>query len=237
VGGRPAGSLGALAVLSFGRGKGRTGGRGGALLVNDGSRSAAAQHAAGQLLAPSGPARDLGVLAALLWLGRPSLYWLPVLLPGLHLGETLYRPAWPGSELPPALAAVVLSVWETALTEAGLRRGVAARWVEALAGMPGVDPISIPAGVQPGWLRFPIRARGTSLASLRSPEARRHGVMPGYPRSLAQLSRPILNPGASFAGADTLVTECLTLPTHRMVDSRDIRAVARMSVAARSRAG
>ena len=34
LGGRPAGSLGRYAVLSFGRGKGMTGGRGGALLLN-----------------------------------------------------------------------------------------------------------------------------------------------------------------------------------------------------------
>ncbi len=33
--GRPAGAHGALGVLSFGRGKGVTGGKGGALLVND----------------------------------------------------------------------------------------------------------------------------------------------------------------------------------------------------------
>jgi perosamine synthetase len=237
VGGRPAGSLGSLAVLSFGRGKGRTGGRGGALLVRDANLSAATRRAAGQLLPPFGPARDLGVLAALLLLGRPSLYWLPVLVPGLHLGETLYRPAWPGSELPAALAAVVLTVWEPALAEAERRRGVAARWLEVLKGMPDVDPISISSGVRPGWLRFPLRARGSALDTLRSAAARRHGVMPGYPSSLAQLQRAILNPEASFRGAGTLVTECLTLPTHRMVGSRDITAVARMLGRSRSSAG
>ncbi len=228
LGGRPVGGSGDLAVLSFGRGKGRTGGRGGALLVNDVKLSPAVRRAAEQLHPPSGAARDLGVLAALLWLGRPSLYCLPMMLPGLHLGETLYRPSWPGSELPAALAAVVLRVWELALEEAEVRSRNTGRWLEALEGIADVHPISVSSRVQPGRLRFPIRARGRALTALRSAEARRHGVMPGYPSTLAQLPRPILNAEASFGGADTLVTECLTLPTHRMVDSRDIAAVARM---------
>ena len=59
--GRPAGAHGALGVLSFGRGKGVTGGKGGALLVNEPSlqaAAAAAWEASTGIRTPRGSLRD-----------------------------------------------------------------------------------------------------------------------------------------------------------------------------------
>ncbi|MCU0622035.1 MAG: DegT/DnrJ/EryC1/StrS family aminotransferase, partial [Gemmatimonadales bacterium] len=77
IGDRPLGSLGSLGVLSFGRGKGRTGGGGGALLANDARGAALLAEARGRV---GRARRGLGPMVGLTaqWLlGRPSLYWIP----------------------------------------------------------------------------------------------------------------------------------------------------------------
>ena len=239
LGGRPVGSSGDLAVLSFGRGKGRTGGRGGALLVNDLQRAPAVLREGERLLPRTGSAGDLVVLGALwapgfvdghthfaLWaLGRPSLFWLPAMLPGLHLGETIYkRPAQPAA-LPRAAAAVILAIWHLAESEAGVRRENVVRWLDALQDTRDLVLVIAPAGAESGWLRLPVRARGVTRMSLLGEVARAHGVMPGYPRTLADLSRPISNPDATFAGAEELAAGCVTLPTHRLLADRDVNSI------------
>src|SRR5207244_6487942 len=87
--GAPVGSAGALSVLSFGRGKGWTGGRGGALLMRrfplDGHLATARSPGLSHELAALGSATAQSLL------GRPALYRLPAAIPFLHLGETRYR--------------------------------------------------------------------------------------------------------------------------------------------------
>jgi dTDP-4-amino-4,6-dideoxygalactose transaminase len=223
--GRPLGSYGDLAVLSFGRGKGRTGGRGGALLVNDLRCAPAVLLQADRVLPPSGGAADLVMLGALWALGRPSLFWLPAMLPGLHLGETVYRPPGQPAGLPHAAAAVILAIWDLAELEAGVRRANVVRWLHALRGTTDLVPVTAPAAAQSGWLRLPVCVRGVARAALLGDAARVHGVMPGYPRTLAHLSRPIRNPTASRTGAEDLVATCLTLPTHRQLADRDVTSI------------
>ena len=225
LGGRPVGSSGDLAILSFGRGKGRTGGRGGALLVNNLRCAPAVLREAERLLPRAGGAGDLVVLGALWALGRPSLFWLPAMMPGLHLGETVYRRPGLFAVLPRAAAAVILAIWDLAESEAAVRRANVARWLKALQGTTDLVPVAAPTAAESGWLRLPIRAHGVARASLLGEAARAHGVMPGYPRTLAHLSRPIRNPTASYTGAEDLVATCLTLPTHRLLADRDVTAI------------
>src|SRR5205085_6679 len=93
--GRRLGSLGELAVVSFGRGKGLCASGGGALLTsreNDEDRLAANLGDVER----SAPQRGWSGLAkgAIQWaLGRPSVYALPSMLPWLHLGEMVYHAA------------------------------------------------------------------------------------------------------------------------------------------------
>src|SRR5439155_271560 len=87
--GAPVGSAGALSVLSFGRGKGWTGGRGGALLIRRFPLDAGVggSRAAG----PFDELAALGTGVAQCVLGRPAVYRLPAALPLLHLGETRFH--------------------------------------------------------------------------------------------------------------------------------------------------
>jgi perosamine synthetase len=108
--GRPLGAFGPLTVLSFGRGKGTTGGRGGALLAtaDAGASMVTAVTTAGasQWGVPGGLG-DLTRAAAQWLLGRPSLYSLPASVPGLRLGETIYHPAHEPESLSRAAAVLV----------------------------------------------------------------------------------------------------------------------------------
>ncbi|HEX2189574.1 MAG TPA: hypothetical protein VHG51_11780, partial [Longimicrobiaceae bacterium] len=69
-----------------------------------------------------------------------------------------------------------------------------------------------------GWLRLPLRVPG-GMGAL--PErARRLGVAPSYPTTLAELPRlrPLLaGPERRWPGAEALARELVTLPTHSRV--------------------
>ena len=216
--GRPLGTYGSLGVLSFGRGKGRTGGGGGALIANDELGERILAHTVGQLSGRRSGLLELVQLAAQWWFGRPALYGLPAALPWLGLGETLYKEPWIPQPMPVAAAAALLANWKESKVEEGRR----IRWnppseiawgqARFLEGMP--DEAS------PGWLRFPlmVEQRDALDRSLR----RELGLANGYPTSLAELPAvaELLLHGQHHAGARLLAKSLVTLPTHRYVKRR-----------------
>jgi dTDP-4-amino-4,6-dideoxygalactose transaminase len=88
--GRALGMLASISTLSFGRGKGWTGGEGGALLLR--GDMADAELGSIQLPSVAREARTVMALAVQWALGRPALYGIPRSIPGLGLGETQYHP-------------------------------------------------------------------------------------------------------------------------------------------------
>ena len=117
VAGRPVGGGGDYGILSFGRGKGRTGGAGGAVFAS----SPPAERRLRDIAARLAPSRtELPGYLALLgqyWLGRPSLYWIPASLPWLRLGQTIYRPPPELRRMAQRSAAVLEAVWDLSLAE------------------------------------------------------------------------------------------------------------------------
>ncbi|HEU4700631.1 MAG TPA: DegT/DnrJ/EryC1/StrS family aminotransferase [Gemmatimonadales bacterium] len=228
-GDRPAGALGSLGVLSFGRGKGMTGGGGGALLANDerGLRALATVRAERTPAAGRG-LRPLAASVAQWILARPALYGLPAALPFLGLGETHYRePAAPGA--PPAFILGTLERTRAlAAEEAAVRRRHAARLLDVLAALPAgsLRPVAGAPGAVPGWLRLPVVVLGdASQDEGRLAAGRRLGIMPGYPRALADLPAlrvRLANPGEGLAGARCLTDRLLTLPTHGRLRAGDL---------------
>lgn len=222
--GRPAGTHGALGVLSFGRGKGVTGGSGGALLVNDEGLLAAVDL---EWQATTGPREPQGsikgfVLLTAQWLfGRPSLYWMPASLPFLGLGETTYKAPHPVGGISTFAAGVLSRTLLLLPAEVKIRRLNASRLLCQVA---GVRPMSHAPGWDAGWLRLPVvlqhKVDGVLTVSLV-----RLGVMRGYPRSLADLegfgSRR-MNELQEFPGARLLVDQLATIPTHRFVRSAGV---------------
>lgn len=217
--GRLAGGFGDLSILSFGRGKGTTGGRGGALMAADPSWLAK--------LAPH--LRALGVTSECGWgdltrataqwlLGRPTVYGLPTAIPGLRLGQMVYRPACEPASISRAAAALVRSALRIDPEEIACRRRNAAELEAAAREGFGVFAIRAIAGAEPGYLRFAVldSAARSAVAAL--------GITRGYPRSLYEQKelRPLLHPGEREPSGGRHIRESLfTLPAHGLLTARD----------------
>jgi dTDP-4-amino-4,6-dideoxygalactose transaminase len=225
---RPAGALGTLGILSFNRGKGVTGGMGGALLGfgSEGSRILAALADRVESAPPGGKAL-LSCLGQWM-LGRPSLYGLPRALPFLRMGETVYKHPTPMRALPDASAGVLRHTLALAEGEVGTRCRNAARLLDTLLDGTAIQTIDPLPGCSPSYLRLPVLLRGSARQKAASASARRLGVVAGYPRPLnrlPQLATRALNASRPFHGAEQLVEELHTLPTHGRLGGRDVAAL------------
>lgn len=227
VRGAPCGSLGPVSVLSFGRGKGLTGGAGGALLANDAAGERIVRLARGMVRGTRSGWSELLRTAAQWVLARPSLYGIPAALPFLRLGETLYHPPSPPQTLSHASAHILREVWSASVRASTTRRAHAIRLLAAadLESWAAVQPVPETA---PGYLRLPLRTIQARDAVLDS-RARRLGIMPGYPLPLAELPRfrdRCVN-RTELPGARLLATSLITLPTHELLTEDDLTALER----------
>ncbi len=218
--GAPAGTGADFIVLSFGRGKGWTGAGGGALLSDQ------------QLLAQTQIdglsklqfMRELKTLlkAVSQWvLGRPALYGLPAALPFLRLGETVYHPPTPPAPMTRTSAFLLLAGELEAGHEVLHRRRNAGEYSRALAAAGPAVTALIGARLDDsaGALRYPVRVRD-GWAGQAGTAAAKMGVAAGYPTTLRELPalQPLLrNAGDPLPGAELLVRELITLPTHAQV--------------------
>ena len=220
--GKSLGALGAISTLSFGRGKGWTGGSGGAVLVRglEGLAWPALDAA---------PPVDFGTVVRLdaqFLLGRPALYWLPRSLPGLDLGETVYHPPRRPTALSRAAAAAALATRDGSVAEAGRRRA-AGEWLHGqIAENRALRAIAISGDgdSSPGFLRFPALAQRGFAGFASETTALRAGIAPSYPRALGdlpELAPQLLREESHFPGASRLVEELITLPAHSLLSARD----------------
>ncbi|UCG85492.1 MAG: DegT/DnrJ/EryC1/StrS aminotransferase family protein [Gemmatimonadota bacterium] len=224
-GGVPLGAFGAVAVLSFGRGKGVTGGSGGALLTTQRSGRELVQHATPQVAVRHRGVRHLVGATAQWVLGSPSVYGIPASLPFLRLGETIYRDPAPPASITPTAAAVLSRTWAAAERESVCRKQNARQLLQSVEQSQWMDSIAPPPRAEPGYLRLPIIAEQRAVVALASAQARRLGVMPGYPTALADLTgfrSRCRNQSADFAGARTLAARLFTVPTHSRLTDRDV---------------
>ncbi len=225
--GRSAGQHADLSVLSFGRGKGWTGGNGGALLAR--GEAAAVLD---EVVAETAPVAErspitLARASAMSVFVNPSVFALAAAMPWLHLGETLYHAPSEPRQLSSAAASLVVAATEAAGAEAERRRANAAWYLDRLQGVGAVSLVPLVPGAEGGYLRFPIRA-SQGMSGFADPDrAQAFGVAPGYPSPLGELLpvRARLMPVAhtrQWPGAEHVCRELITLPTHSLatVDER-----------------
>ena len=222
------GSLGALSVLSFGRGKGTTGGNGGALLSVHSAWNRRVDYAAAALGRPAAGWGDLAAATAQWMLGRPSIYGIPASIPALHLGEMIYHPAAEPRSLSMAAASLVRRALRAADEELAVRRRIAERLSVLVARAPAIRPVRAVEGGNPGYLRFPV------VDAQNRPAAPSLGVLRPYPGTLCDQGplRPLLHPGeAAGPGALELGAHLFTLPTHSLVSATDLDRLERWLLA------
>lgn len=229
--GRPLGSLGRLSVLSFGRGKGWTAGEGGALVVRDEAR--VPEDVPRQ---PGGVGELRVAIRALAQsiLGRPEVYGLPAAVPWLHLGRTRYHEPQEPRAMSRTAAAVLERTLPHATREAELRRANALATLQCLessrGGRGGVGTFMPPPGSTPGYLRLPLKLAQGINGFADPARARRAGAAPGYPTTLADLpavQRRLVR-ARRWPGAEELVRELVTLPTHSLLEDEDCATLVRL---------
>jgi dTDP-4-amino-4,6-dideoxygalactose transaminase len=220
------GIQGSIAVLSFGRGKGMTGGGGGALLAHDAAGGRILERARSLLGAPERGWSSLAAVAAQMVLERPTLYAVPAALPFLHLGETIYRAPHPPRAATPASCAVVAATWMMADREIETRRRNAARLLAALQHRgDAFAALRTAPDARPGYLRLALLASPEARRAASGREARRLGISPSYPKVLSeveQLAARCMNRDAAFPGGRTLAARLLTFPTHGRLGADDL---------------
>jgi dTDP-4-amino-4,6-dideoxygalactose transaminase len=222
--GRRLGSLAPLAVLSFGRGKGWTGGSGGALLLR-GEAAAAADDVRRSLAPPVSTMPGVVGLGAQWLLARPSLYALPTALP-LGLGETRYVQPSPPAAMTDAAIRLVLANGRQSEAEIPRRRANARRLRARLEKVPDLV-LPLERG-SPGYLRLPLRIPGRPAAQVAAGPAKRLGLVAGYPRALPTLEAAREGQAAAppTPGAETLARELFTAPTHSLLKEQDLQRIA-----------
>jgi perosamine synthetase len=219
LGGALLGSIGDVAILSFARGKGTTGGSGGAVLVKTPALAEWTCRARSELQAGSRGGREVLSLAAQRLLSHPYLYRLPASIPGLKLGEMVFHPP----RIPRAMAAASVAVLRRTLglevLEVSGRRARARNLLSSMSEMPdGVAVRPIPGG-ESGFLRLAL----IDTAGTRVPRADL-GALRGYPMTLEQHPqlRPLLHSGERAGkGSQFLRDRLFTVPTHSRVEQSD----------------
>jgi dTDP-4-amino-4,6-dideoxygalactose transaminase len=228
--GRLLGALGSVSVLSFGRGKGMTGGGGGALLAHD-DRGAALLGWARGALRDSEPGAGVGKLAALLAqmvLGRPSVYGIPAAIPFLHLGETVYHRPWRPGPAPSASIAVLERTMNVSDRAVATRTAHATRLSRSVSRSPRAHAVRVLEGAEPGYLRLPVLLARDVPCEPMSTDAARLGITPMYPMTLDRLPSlgpHLAGPVPSLPGSRELVARLVTLPTHGLLGEEDLRAI------------
>jgi dTDP-4-amino-4,6-dideoxygalactose transaminase len=219
-----------MSVLSFGRGKGWTGGGGGALLTRNRTPLSVSRNGDDRVA----DLRAVSLAAAQWTFARPALYAIPAALPWLGLGETRYRDPVAPRPLSRASASLLLHGAVASEREAEERKRRAARLLEMVGGHRGIAPIAPLAGGEPGYLRLPLRVKG-GLSGLANREAAvRLGVARSYPNPIGELAavRARLvgdhrSRGRRWPGAEALARELITLPTHSLVAADDLDRLVR----------
>lgn len=223
--GQAVGALGVISTLSFGRGKGWTGGSGGAVLVRGAARILTS-------LAPTAIHVEGATIAGLVLqaiLGRPGVYGIPRSIPAFALGETRYHAPEAPTEMPRAAAAAVLANRAASLREVVTRRSTAALYDSVLGEGYGGRGIAVAAAAVPGYLRYPVRVNRSLRDRLLSAHGRRLGIERSYPFPLWELPAlqgRMTGRECEFPGARALADSLVTAPTHSLLSAGERGTIA-----------
>ena len=222
--GKRIGSFGDVTVLSFGRGKGTTGGSGGAVIARGAAWVARMNEAASTRRRAQRGVRDVIALGVQWAAGRPGVYGVPASIPALALGEMVYHEAGEPRMISAAAARVVPRAFAADPAAVSSRRARAGRLIAAASRGNQFSAVRAVEGGEPGYLRLPVvDATGSATA------APRLGALRGYPVTLDehQETRRVLVAGeAANAGARTLRDRLFTVPTHALMSAGDERRLA-----------
>jgi dTDP-4-amino-4,6-dideoxygalactose transaminase len=214
--GRPLGSFGDLVVLSFGRGKGTSAGRGGALVSRHADFDERIRDVAATLSDADAGWRDWMISAAVWALARPALYAIPASIPSLRLGEMVFHEAHAPHAMTNRAVAMLPGALGGVRRAAAQRGAVAAQVRTVLQASSGTELPTPLADGTCGWLRLPM------LDTSGRGAAPTLGILRSYPlpiRAMPEGRSVLVRTPNPEPGADLLARTLLTVPTHRFVSA------------------
>ncbi len=226
--GRQVGTLGDISIFSLGRGKNLTCGTGGIILVNTPRYLEAVRSEYGAL-------EEAPILEVLKnWVEmvvmkvfiHPWLYWFPVGLPFLGLGETRFCTDFQMRRMDEVRAGL-LHGWKELVAGSNRERvAQAGRILERICRQ-GIDMIPITSAESVN-LRLPLLVRNREEKDTVCRRSRESGagVSPSYPSTIQAVPelQGRITP-RTCPGAQDVVDRLVTLPTHRYVMERDRRRI------------
>ncbi|HJQ10485.1 MAG TPA: DegT/DnrJ/EryC1/StrS family aminotransferase [Gemmatimonadaceae bacterium] len=217
------GSLGDVSILSFARGKGTTGGSGGALLTKTPAfRDWTGATRAGLTFSRGGI--EVLNLTAQRVLSHPWIYRVPSSIPALRLGEMVYREPRRPRGMSRVSVAVLRRTLDVEDLQVSARRNRAANLLSCLDRTAAATPVRSIPGSESGFLRLAFLDAAGSM----SPRSDL-GALRGYPMTLGEHPqlRPLLHPGEKAGtGATFLRDRLFTVPTHAGVSDADVARLA-----------
>ena len=213
-----AGSRGDVGLLSFGRGKPLSGLGGGALVWPRRPQGFPAP-------AHPAPARRAAQIRARSPMARrcePEVFrWLAA-LPGLHVGETRFDPAFATGPIDGASLVLCAARLPRIESLAKARAARAKTLAALLREHTRFTPLLAPPGARGVYPRLAVLApnRATRTAALARLASAGVGASGFYPSALGEIAalRPFLDGADRQPGAEDLASRILTLPTHAGAD-------------------
>lgn len=210
------GTTGDFGFYSFGRGKPLPIGGGGALIGKD------EDVIAGLDLKPGNKAyAPLISTAVSQVMSKPSLYWIPEVLP-LGLGETIFDPHFNVSAMQPAMQNLAENSMNV-LDDLNTHRRHIAKIYEDVFDHKNVIPV--PEETTSVYTRFPLMAGPGPIPK----ELKRLGVRRMYPKAIADektIKPYLVDQEASTPGASTIARKLITLPTHKGITANLAKDIA-----------
>ena len=228
VGGRASGAWGDAGLLSFDKGKAVSAIDGGAVVTGSDTVAGAMEQQLRGLGQPRGRTTcgQIVKVGAYVTFLRPRLYWIINALPGLGLGQTVYRTDFPLRSASPWLAALAATMWPRLEEFTARRTANADRYLAGLQQAPVVAAVQPVKGAEPSYLRFPVLAPDQASRDLLVRDLNRAGIgaTASYPGSIADIPgvRPQLAGEPDAAVGRSISRRVITLPTHPYVSQSDI---------------
>ncbi|MCC2641094.1 MAG: putative Aminotransferase [Nitrospira sp.] len=229
--GKPFGTMGDVAFLSFGRGKNISCGSGGAILSNDDRIGEAITRYHTQLPEESilGMLKNWLEVVATQLLINPSCYWIPTGLPFLKLGETKFYKDFPVARMD-SVRAGLLRGWKDRLAHATAIRTAHAQVTLESVGASSAQAIKPYPRGRSVYLRLPLlmRSKQEKEALCRVSSEEGLGVSSMYPSSIQHIAELRERLSSQHVPQSTMLAERLvTLPTHEFLAPRDLQRICR----------
>ena len=230
--GNKLGTFGDVSFFSLGRGKAISAVAGGVILTNRDDIACNLKKIIQGLSYCSlfEVLRLIGYAISLAIFIDPLFFWIPMAIPFLRLGETLYDPDFRMRKISSFQAGLARD-WRDRIKSFRNTRAEHSRFWARVTEQDMFSNFVKQDRALPDLIRFPVRVEDESLRKriLDDSDKRGLGIVPGYPDSIdgiQELKRSF--EGEDFPAARRLARQLITLPVHPIVSRKDREKIRRL---------